>query len=502
MLIENQKVKVAWHVRNKKYYEELGYTYTNFGVEFEVELKHLSKGSHSLVEYVCDYCSGKNQLEEKDKYRSFKSYNHKKINNDKDCCNHIKCKFAKRNETVRMNTIQKGGSVAERYPHLIKEWSSLNEKTAFECTYGSGQEVEWICSKNSEHVWSTMISKRTIAGYGCPFCSGRKVYEGNCLASTHSELLSEWDFDKNENIISPYEVSKGSHKIVWWIGKCGHNWDDSIDHRALSGRGCPFCRGLRVDENNCLATTHPHLIEEWDFDKNKEISPYEVTYASSSTASWVCKKNNNHKWEAVIHSRGYSGNNCPYCRGLRVDESNSLFHLNPDVANEWNYEKNLNLTPFDVTGGSNKKVWWICETCNHEWNAVIFSRACNGNGCPVCNESKGEKKIREFLQKRKIKIVPQYEFNGLTGIGGKLLKFDFAILNKLKELEFIIEYDGEFHFQKVYEEDDHEIMVEHDKRKNEYCQNNNIPLLRIPYWEFNNIEEILVKELKIHNLIN
>ncbi len=81
------------------------------------------------------------------------------------------------------------------------------------------------------------------------------------------------------------------------------------------------------------------------------------------------------------------------------------------------------------------------------------------------------------------------------GIGGGLLKFDFAVFGLKNNLVVLIEYDGEFHFEKQYSDDKFERVKIHDKFKNQYCKNNNIPLLRIPYWEFDNIEEILHNQL-------
>jgi hypothetical protein len=64
-----------------------------------------------------------------------------------------------------------------------------------------------------------------------------------------------------------------------------------------------------------------------------------------------------------------------------------------------------------------------------------------------------------------------------------------------KQLECLIEYDGEFHYKKFYEEQTFETGQYHDKLKDEYCLKHNIKLIRIPYWEFDNIENILMKEV-------
>jgi hypothetical protein len=117
-----------------------------------------------------------------------------------------------------------------------------------------------------------------------------------------------------------------------------------------------------------------------------------------------------------------------------------------------------------------------------------------GRRCPVCNESKGEKIIRKLLEDNNINFLPQYnKFNDLTSDLGNPLRFDFAVFidNNKTQLKCLIEYDGEFHFEKQYDNDGFEMIKLHDGRKNAYCIKNGIWLIRIPYWEFNNIESIL-----------
>lgn len=80
------------------------------------------------------------------------------------------------------------------------------------------------------------------------------------------------------------------------------------------------------------------------------------------------------------------------------------------------------------------------------------------------------------------------------------LPFDFAVFDNDKQLEFLIEYDGEQHFEEVFPVSNHsglEYVQENDAIKNKYCQNNNIKLLRIPYTEFYNINEILDETMTI-----
>ena len=66
--------------------------------------------------------------------------------------------------------------------------------------------------------------------------------------------------------------------------------------------------------------------------------------------------------------------------------NNSLAEVHPELVSEWS-EKNLPLTPDDITFGSNKKVWWK-GTCGHEWEAAVKKRTINKTGCPYCSHNK------------------------------------------------------------------------------------------------------------------
>ena len=115
----------------------------------------------------------------------------------------------------------------------------------------------------------------------------------------------------------------------------------------------------------------------------------------------------------------------------------------------------------------------------------------------MCYNSFGENKIRKFLKSKKIKFFEEYKFSDCINI--RPLRFDFYLPKK----NICIEYDGRFHFEMkedFYGDKAEQVLLENqqrDKIKDEYCFKNNIKLIRIPYWEFENIEEILVKELNI-----
>lgn len=106
------------------------------------------------------------------------------------------------------------------------------------------------------------------------------------------------------------------------------------------------------------------------------------------------------------------------------------------------------------------------------------------------NPSKGERKIEDILKQNKISFQREVSFNDLHGLGNNLLRFDFAIF-KQDQLICLIEYDGEQHFKfvKHFHKNVFNFKKEKewDRRKNKYCLIHNIPLIRVPYWDYDTL---------------
>jgi hypothetical protein len=129
----------------------------------------------------------------------------------------------------------------------------------------------------------------------------------------------------------------------------------------------------------------------------------------------------------------------------------------------------------------------------------IFRQRANdhlrGSGCPLCNESKGERKIRLFMENHNIKYEYQKKFSDcINPKTGWKLKFDFYIPSQ----NTLIEYDGEQHLRKAIMNGKYKMTNKdlkciryRDRLKNEYSKNKKIPLIRINYKKINNIENIL-----------
>lgn len=115
-----------------------------------------------------------------------------------------------------------------------------------------------------------------------------------------------------------------------------------------------------------------------------------------------------------------------------------------------------------------------------------------GHGCSECNSSsRGEDRVKAYLENNGINFNRNYQFEDCVRV--RKLKFDFYLPNK----NICIEYDGEHHYQenKYFGEGNLEYMNKNDLIKSEYCTENNINLIRIPYWDLDKIESILSSSL-------
>lgn len=227
-------------------------------------------------------------------------------------------------------------------------------------------------------------------------------------------------------------------------------------------------------------------IKLWLQKHNKNFKLLSTEYVNArQDLIWecnICNETWENCWDGILSDRG-----CPYCCGRYPTQEYNLLVCNQEIASEWNYEKN-GKRPEEYCPSSNKKVWWKCKECNNEWEATIGHRTLSSSSCPKCSSSKGEKFISNILFQNNIYSIPQHTFSDCKNIN--VLKFDFY----LPDYNICIEYQGIQHYEPVeyfggYNK--FELQQKLDQIKRDYCNKNNIILLEIPYWDFDNIEEIL-----------
>ena len=193
-----------------------------------------------------------------------------------------------------------------------------------------------------------------------------------------------------------------------------------------------------------------------------------------------------HKWKTSASSIINNHTWCPKCGRIitanKLRKKNGIKYL-IELAKNNNgsclSEKYINI---------NEKYLWRCKN-GHEWLASA-KHVKNGTWCPICNkESKGEREISRTLNALNINYIREYLFNDCRG-KNRPFPFDFY----LPDYNCCIEYDGEQHF--LYREsgifaNKLDTIKEHEIIKTEYCKNNNIKLIRIPYSFIKKIKRIL-----------
>lgn len=263
------------------------------------------------------------------------------------------------------------------------------------------------------------------------------------------------------------------------LHKCkidGNEWMIKPNN-ILHGKGCPVCHHRKLGD--MLRKTHDKYIQEL-LNINSHIKVLEQYIDSKTPILHYCEIHDT-LWrsspDSVLHGGG-----CKECHYVKVRDKlrrsheeyvGSLNKINPDIEVIESY---INAKTPILHKCKIHNIIWRTQPCH----------ILEGHGCPLCNASYGEKQIEQWLCNHNVEYMPQKTFNDCKD--QRVLPFDFY----LPLYNICIEYDGEQHFRPVDffgGEAGFKQRKLHDAIKTEYCKNNNIRLLRIPY--FKNIEEEL-----------
>lgn len=200
---------------------------------------------------------------------------------------------------------------------------------------------------------------------------------------------------------------------------------------------------------------------------------------------YICPKHPD-KVQSILYNNLRLGNGCKYCgdeitaskRRLSLEQVETIFKRN-----------NMTLIQGQRYQNTQQLMAYICD--NHPEKGVQYMSTSNAykNHCPYCHISKGEQRIVNFLSEKNIYYEREKTFEGLEGLGGGLLRYDFYIPDK----NLLIEYQGEYHNGKVSKQTPEELekQIHHDYLKKLYAEDNHIDLLEIWYYEKDDTEKIL-----------
>jgi hypothetical protein len=229
----------------------------------------------------------------------------------------------------------------------------------------------------------------------------------------------------------------------------------------LHGSGCPKCAGKNKTTKEFNQEVISNFGDKWILDK--------VNYKSARSKIKVGCKIHGY-WEVAPNNLLY-GRGCPKCAGDNLSQTNEEFKnkIIKKFGDKWILDK-------VEYKRSNIKIKVGCKT--HGYFLTTPAALYNGQGCPKCNSSKGEEKIAKWLGEHNIEYIPQYRFKDCKNKNP--LPFDFYIPSK----NTVIEFDGEQHYKPIKHfggENRYLERVLNDRKKSNYCWENNITLIRIPY---------------------
>ena len=234
-------------------------------------------------------------------------------------------------------------------PQLASEWDYERNAplTPQHVAAGSNKKVWWVCDKG--HSWLASVGSRK-AGGKCPYCLNQRILPGyNDLATLNPKLASEWNHEKNGDLL-PSMIAAKSNKRVWWKCRNGHEWQNSPSQRK--NNGCPYCSNqLLLVGWNDLATTNPEALFEWDYDKNIDIDPSTVQPGSEIKVWWKCARG--HSYKMQIDLKVKYGHSCPLCskgRHVSFPEKAVAYYfqkIDNSVIEGYN-DSNLQITELDI----------------------------------------------------------------------------------------------------------------------------------------------------------
>lgn len=331
---------------------------------------------------------------------------------------------------------------------------------------------EWLLSPN-----------KFLMGRRCPKCSIEKTHA--LQRKSKSKLLEELD-------------SIFSGKIVYISGEYENNISDLSFHcytckndftcrvgNLLSRKRCPICS----NHNRAISSRkkNSEFINEIYDMYGGEYSLIN-DYLDSKTHVLMRHNNCGTEWN-ILPSNFLKGHACPNCSLIkRANDQRKPSHVFIKQVEEIGNSEYIVLEEYI---NNKTKIKFRHIPCG---NVVSISPAnfLRGRGCYYCSSSNGERKIFNFLKNNNLDFTQEYCFDDCKY--KNVLWFDFYI-----ECEnLIIEFHGIQHYEpkeffggeKAFKE-----QRKRDKIKEKYCRKNNISLLIIPYWEFDNIEKILEQTL-------
>lgn len=375
---------------------------------------------------------------------------------------------------------------------------------AEDLTKSSHEKVRVVCDCCSNEYEMLYVSYWKIINsqdrkITCRKCSAIKISESK-FETRQSDTYKKIQSICNERgyvlITQQEEIINQQTEIHYICPKHGETHTKATS--LLQGKHCYQCSRETASTKRSITTLPARqnslFIRAQNAARKKNyklISHKNVIERNSSYIEYECPKHGVHSMRVcnLIEGKG-----CPECVGERNSKN---FRLSPDeVQSRISQYGGILLNKEDYINQDKKNLQVVCSECSEVFTTSLFNFTQHGGQvCAACANmrSRGERKISRYLKKYNIEFEQEKTFSDCCD--RRELPFDFY----LPAYNMCIEYDGEQHFeQSPYFKARLEYVQTHDEIKTNYCANRGILLLRIPYWDYNNVENILAEKLNLH----
>ena len=373
----------------------------------------------------------------------------------------------------------------------------------FKCTKGHIHKKEWAALRKGHGCnicKQTKKQKKKVEKTIVPDCDCKNFNKGKYFGHTYvcehynfailcPEAMKNWCFDLNTDI-DPYGLPPGSSvKAHFRCEKYNRTYEQTL-RVIYRGCGCPYCSGRSVCLENSLYTTHPEIAKTWH--PCNKIKPWEVTSGSGEILWWLCDNGNSeHLYERQVVNQTERNGRCPCCSdgyAQKTGGHDEFLRVAREVHGD-KYEYPDNYVKAHVPININCKVISPNTGLIHGLFSQQPAYHKAGQGCPKCAEemklSKGAIMINKILIKwgfiQDVHYFLEHKLEGLIYVNQ--LKLDFYIKENMcgNIYPIVIEYDHKQHFGTYsYWEDCLKTQMR-DLRKDLFCVQNKIHLIRIPY---------------------
>lgn len=386
-----------------------------------------------------------------------------------------KCYYASVSNRRKITNIDdRYALVSDRFENLI--FVSKSDKV-----YG-----ETLCKCNKcNNTWKTTLHYlETITSDNCcPYCTFRLVDKNKFI-----------DFFNKERIKCDYIPDTMSEKINCECLVCGYKWSRNTAYLLHDLKGCPICNDLyeksHIHSSN-PRKTHEEFINEVNI-KNPNV---EILSKYINAKTKVLRKCKICGHICYMLPADIMNGVCAGCASIKMHDKFAK------TQEEFSLGFNEKYGSDYLIIGTYKNIdsyisikHLLCNNIFEFKPANMYNHAIHI--CPYCypKNSNGERAIENFFYNNEIPFDLHKTFKDLRGVNNGLLSYDFYLEN----YNLLIEFQGIQHYKPVDKfggEKQFKIQLEHDKRKREYACNHNIELLKIPYFDIDNIDSILSKKL-------